>query len=119
MAKVFFSPSTVGFYENDTDYPNLPSDLVEVESKLRDKLLASIVPGKIIGSDKKGNPKLVDAPVAEMTIEDAKRLRLSAYRSESDPLYMEWQYDQTSESEQAWRQKVEEIKERFPLPAVS
>ncbi|WP_242533476.1 hypothetical protein [Vibrio alginolyticus] len=43
-------------------------------------------------------------------------LRLSAYKSESDPLYMEWQYDQTAEKEQAWRDKVAEIKARYPLP---
>jgi len=42
--------------------------------------------------------------------------RQSAYRLESDPLYMEWQYDQTEESEQAWRDKVAQIKGRYPLP---
>lgn len=43
-------------------------------------------------------------------------LRQSAYKKESDPLYMEWQYDQTTESEKAWRDKVAEIKARYPLP---
>ncbi|MCG9685129.1 hypothetical protein L1D31_21645 [Vibrio sp. Isolate23] len=42
--------------------------------------------------------------------------RQKAYKEESDPLYMEWQYDQTPESEQAWRDKVVEIKARYPLP---
>jgi len=41
--------------------------------------------------------------------------RSSAYKAESDPLYMEWQFDQTTESEQAWRDKVTEIKARYPL----
>lgn len=41
--------------------------------------------------------------------------RQEAYRAESDPLYMEWQYDQTAEAEQAWRNKVQEIKSRYPL----
>lgn len=41
--------------------------------------------------------------------------RRTAYKSESDPLFMEWQYDQTPESEQAWREKVQEIKARYPL----
>jgi hypothetical protein len=41
--------------------------------------------------------------------------RKTAYKTESDPLYMEWQFDQTTESEQAWRDKVEEIKLRYPL----
>lgn len=43
--------------------------------------------------------------------------RRLAYAAESDPLYMEWQYDQTAEAEQAWRDKVAEIKARYPLPA--
>lgn len=44
-------------------------------------------------------------------------LRVAAYQKESDPLYMEWQYDQTAEKEQAWRDKVAEIKARYPLPS--
>ncbi|KZN12595.1 hypothetical protein [Marinomonas sp. TW1] len=42
--------------------------------------------------------------------------RKNVYKSEADPLYMEWQYDQTDEAEQAWRDKVAEIKARYPLP---
>lgn len=41
--------------------------------------------------------------------------RKAAYREESDPLYMEWQYDLTAESEQAWRDKVAQIKQRYPI----
>ncbi|MCX8758904.1 hypothetical protein NOK64_24035 [Vibrio parahaemolyticus] len=43
--------------------------------------------------------------------------RKKAYTEESDPLYLEWQYDQTAEKEQVWRDKVAEIKARYPLPA--
>ncbi len=43
-------------------------------------------------------------------------LRKTAYARESDPLYMEWQFDNVSESEQIWRDKVAEIKTRYPLP---
>ena len=42
-------------------------------------------------------------------------LRKQAYQDEADPLYMEWQYDQTPISEQTWRDKVAEIKVRIPL----
>jgi hypothetical protein len=42
--------------------------------------------------------------------------RAAAYKSESDPLYIEWQYDQSDEGEANWRAKVLEIKERYPLP---
>lgn len=49
------------------------------------------------------------------TESEAKSARQSAYKLESDPLYMEWQYDQTAESEKDWRDKVTEIKLRYPL----
>lgn len=42
--------------------------------------------------------------------------RRLAYRTDSDLLYMEWQYDQTEVKEKAWRAKVAEIKARYPLP---
>ncbi|HEA19078.1 MAG TPA: hypothetical protein ENH88_22040 [Pseudoalteromonas prydzensis] len=42
--------------------------------------------------------------------------RLAAYKAESDPLYMEAQFDGTPESLQKWRDKVTEIKVRYPLP---
>lgn len=42
--------------------------------------------------------------------------RRLAYRTDSDLLYMEWQYDQTEAKEKAWRAKVAEIKARYPLP---
>ena len=42
--------------------------------------------------------------------------RESIYRKESDPLYMEAQFDGTPESLQIWRDKVTEIKARYPAP---
>ena len=41
--------------------------------------------------------------------------RQRAYEAESDPLFLEWQYDKTPEAEQAWRDKVAEIKLRYPV----
>lgn len=40
--------------------------------------------------------------------------RLQAYRDESDPLYMKWQRGETTQ--EAWLDKIEEIKARFPKP---
>ena len=37
------------------------------------------------------------------------------YKTESDPLFLEWQYDKTPESEQVWRDKVSEIKAQLPI----
>ncbi len=59
--------------------------------------------------------EIVDAINKQMAHE-VKVARLDAYRLEADPLYMEWQYDQTPERETAWRAKVAEIKARYPLP---
>ena len=41
--------------------------------------------------------------------------RQRAYVVESDPLFLEWQYDKTAVAEQAWRDKVAEIKLRYPV----
>ena len=41
--------------------------------------------------------------------------RKEAYAKESDPLFLEWQYDKTSSTEAKWRDKVAEIKLRFPI----
>ena len=41
--------------------------------------------------------------------------RQRAYVAESDHLFLEWQYDKTPAAEQAWRDKVSEIKARYPV----
>lgn len=41
--------------------------------------------------------------------------RQRAYVAESDHLFLEWQYDKTAAAEQAWRDKVAEIKARYPV----
>lgn len=41
--------------------------------------------------------------------------RQRAYVAESDHLFLEWQYDKTPAAEQAWRDKVAEIKLRYPV----
>ncbi len=59
----------------------------------------------------------IDSVLAQQAFEVSQNLdkRAATYREESDPLYMEWQYDQTPESEAIWRNKVLEIKHRYPL----
>ncbi|MGE6098559.1 hypothetical protein ACLH0B_04845 [Aeromonas salmonicida] len=41
--------------------------------------------------------------------------RQRAYVAESDPLFLEWQYDKTAAAETAWLNKVAEIKGRYPI----
>lgn len=62
---------------------------------------------------------VIDVAKSAQVLCDVYGKRKAAYVSESDPLYMEWQYDQTQESEQVWRDKVAEIKLRYPLPTES
>ncbi|PSW14789.1 hypothetical protein C9I98_21630 [Photobacterium sanctipauli] len=54
--------------------------------------------------------------ISEQSLTNVLQARKVAYQKESDPLYLEWQYDQSPESETAWRDKVAEIKARYPLP---
>lgn len=112
---MFYSPSKNGFYETD------PGDGYEISAERHTELLDGQAEGKEIHAQRDGKPYLKSpaAPTAEQIRDGVLIDRRRAYVQESDPLYMEWQYDNTSESEQTWRQKVEEIKERFPLPAVS
>ncbi|MFM4747204.1 hypothetical protein ACK39C_07530 [Aeromonas veronii] len=49
--------------------------------------------------------------------EGVQALRQRAYEAESDPLFMEWQFDKTAATEKAWRDKVAEIKARYPMLA--
>ncbi|KJZ03527.1 hypothetical protein [Pseudoalteromonas piscicida] len=62
----------------------------------------------------------VELPVDQLDFiyerEEALQYRKLSYVQESDPLYMEWQYDQTPESKQVWMDRVAEIKARYPLP---
>lgn len=63
------------------------------------------------------NTEQMESVLSQKTFELSQNVnkRQAAYKAESDPLYMEWQFDQNAESEQAWRDKVTEIKARYPL----
>lgn len=50
------------------------------------------------------------------TADDIRALREAAYRIESDPLFMEARYDDDPIKLKAWKDKVAEIKVRYPLP---
>lgn len=62
-------------------------------------------------SEKPPTPPLTQEQILEGIINQRK----AAYKTESDPFYMEWQFDQTTESEQVWRDRVMEVKARYPL----
>ncbi|MCF7515978.1 hypothetical protein L3V43_20585 [Pseudoalteromonas sp. L23] len=60
---------------------------------------------------------LIKAAMAKHELNTVLQQRQQAYRAEADALFLAWQYDQTPEAEQAWRDKVAEIKQRYPKPA--
>lgn len=62
---------------------------------------------------------VIQQAISEQELSVARSSRLAAYKAESDPMFIEWQYDNTPEKEQAWRDKVAEIKARYPLPSES
>lgn len=63
----------------------------------------------------------IDSILAQKQYEEGLWItkRAKAYKEESDALFIEWQYDGAAESEKAWRDKVAEIKARFPAPKES
>lgn len=58
----------------------------------------------------------IDSVLAQKQYEESlwSSKRAAAYKEESDDLFIEWQYDGTAEAEKAWRDKVDDIKSRFP-----
>lgn len=69
----------------------------------------------------------IDSVLTQKTFEEKQgvKLRAEAYKRESDPLYIEWQFEleggnaSSDTYKQAWLDKVTEIKLRHPLPAKS
>jgi len=53
-----------------------------------------------------------DAEVDRLKVVTARK---RAYATITDPLFMEWQYDQTPESKAAWTEAVAKVKRDFPF----
>lgn len=116
-SKYYYSASVGNFLFADHWAGNLPGDAVPVTDKDYEQFREGIAKGKILDHTNKGKPKLVDpTPVEGQELQDMLARRAAAYRIESDPLYMEWQFDQTDTKKEQWRASVEAIKARYPLP---
>ena len=50
----------------------------------------------------------------ERDIQDVERERQSAYQLEADPIYFQWQAGESTE--EIWKAKRAEIRERYPYP---
>jgi len=62
----------------------------------------------------------IESVLRQKTYEEGQYIakREAAYTAESDPLYMEAQFDDTEESLKKWHDKVAEIKLRYPAPTI-
>jgi len=84
-----------GFVENSDDYEN-----------------------KVEWFDVRPQPSWADIETARPSVQtaianrNAQNLRRSAFQAEADPVYFEWQRGETTE--QAWRDKCDEIRARYP-----
>jgi hypothetical protein len=61
------------------------------------------------------DPYIPPPPPPTPTPKQIAALRLAAYQSESDPLFFKWQRGEGTE--QAWLDKIEQIKARYPEPS--
>lgn len=95
--KMFFSPSTLGFYNEDvhgfrklvvdkveSDNPNskIPADAVAIGEQLYADLLAGQSAGKVIKPDGQGRPTLVDTPAEAFP--KFKQRKLAGFRESRD-----------------------------------
>lgn len=71
---------------------------------------------KGLGFSDEAAQTLIENATSAAALASTITARRSAYVSEADPMYLEWQFDGTAEKEKEWRAKVAEIKARFPLP---
>lgn len=69
-----------------------------------------------LGFDESRADELVMEAENSAKLEGVISARRTLYVTEADPLFLEWQYDETPEKEKAWRDKVAEIKMLYPLP---
>ena len=119
---MLFSASTGGFYASEIHGVTIPADAVEITVEYHAELINGQSIGKVITANEDGYPILVDpAPVKE-TVEHVLLKRQQAYTKESDHLKLEAEYDAIvnklkKPDYSKWLNKVEEIKERFPLPS--
>ncbi|MPY25188.1 hypothetical protein [Shewanella sp. YLB-07] len=72
------------------------------------------------------NDEQISSTLQQMEFESSQSTvkRQAAYAKESDPLYIEWQYELATENpdadsyKQLWLDKMSNIKSRYPLVAV-
>lgn len=57
-----------------------------------------------------------EAGAYDRELSSVEQMRQQAYQLESDPLFFKYQRSEDGVTKAAWLAKVEEIRERYPLP---
>lgn len=94
---LYFSKLTNGFYDNQI-HDVIPSDAVEITEKKHKELLDAQATGKVIKSDKKGNPVAVENVSAPLTPEETIASYEAAAKLVLDDLAKSWGYDSMLEA---------------------
>ena len=113
--KLFYSKSTNGFYDSELHGTKMPQDVVEITQETYNQLFEGQSKGKMITSDKKGNPILLDRPIPKPTWEQIKSKRNDLLK-ESDWIDLP---NSPSKNKEAWldyRQKLRDIPQNFKKP---
>lgn len=78
----YYAASTNGFYSPEINVTDIPEDAVEITEEKWVSLLNGQSAGKLISSDKKGNPILIDFPAPTVdeliSLAGSQRTRLTA-----------------------------------------
>jgi len=114
----------IGFFDDGIN-KDIPKDAIEIQEDIWRKHIN----GDLHFFNGKEHVVLPEQPEGPVTFKKGKwtkmlkkdRLELAlaqrkaSYNAESDPLFMQWQFDGTPEAEEEWRNKVQEIKDKYPL----
>lgn len=111
----FYSPTENGFYHSDV-HKHIPDNVIPISDAEHARLMVELSKGLHLYADQDGRPALREPPkpTLETLHTHVKAQRAAAYRSESDPLFFKAQRGEATLDE--WREKVAEIKERYPEP---
>lgn len=86
--KIYFSASTLGFYDEDP-LITIPGDAVEVTAERRSEILHGQSNGMVVSADSKGNPTLIDQPPPSVEfLSSAERIWRAERMAETDFLVM-------------------------------
>jgi hypothetical protein len=112
--QMYYSLETGGFYSSVIHGEKIPMDAVALSTEEYGKLLEALNAGKIANLID-GKIILLDPPAPPPPTQEQQEVaRQSAYTTEADPLFFEWQAGEATKEE--WEAKRQEIRARYPYP---